>query len=470
MVDVAEAPSEAGSLSILNTAVAEFDRVAAGIGQLESKYKGVVFDVSTPKGMKEACEARAAIREPRYEVERVRKAVKAPLLKLSKEIDGRAAEITEKLLEIEEPVDQQIKAEEARKEAEKQARIAAEVKRVADIQERIAELRGNQLLTPADGSKLIAEHIADLERIAVDESFAEFRDLAAATKAATLERLNKLLTAAQAHEAEQERIRLEREELARQRQAQEEANRKQRERIAAEEAEARRKREAEEAQLRAQREENERVAKAQRDAAEAEQQRIAAENRRQSELAQARWGEINAIGHQVMIATVGRVGVRQGGTRECIVETLAETEAWPVTEEKFGPLLAAALSARTNACDQIRAALAAFDQAAEQRRQQEELQRQQDALAAQRAEFERQQAALAPPVAQAIEPEQVSGTGYQPDGFAEVTTVAIAEGAPVAAKEFAPNADAIAGIVASEFGVSFEQAMVWCLKAFEVTP
>jgi hypothetical protein len=253
-------------LTAVSNAVAEFDRVAAGLADLKQRFHGVIYDVATTKGMTEAKEARAAIRAPRFEVERIRKEAKAPILALGKKLDSEAARITKELLTLEEPVDEVIKAEEARKETERQAKIAAEIKRVADLQERVAELRGNQFLIPANGSALIAEHIADLEAAQVDETFQEFRQQAEDAKAAGLARLRELHAAAVAHEAEAERIRQEREELARlraeqarrdaeaaeQRAEAERQARIERERL---EAEARVRREAEEAELRRQREE-----------------------------------------------------------------------------------------------------------------------------------------------------------------------------------------------------------------------
>lgn len=290
-------------LADVTHAVAEFDRVAAGIAALREKYTGVIYDVKTTGGMKDAKDARLAIREPRYEVERIRKAAKAPILALGKKLDSEAARINGELEKLEAPIDQQIKTEEARKEAEREAKIAAEQKRVARLQERVAELRGNQNLTASSGSKLIAEHLADLEAISVDESFEEMQQQAADAKGAGLKRLADLHIAALAHEAEQDRIRAEREELARlraeeqKRQAAERARIAEEERVAkaardaeatrqaeilrreraeneAREAEARKVREAEEARLRQEREEFERT---QREAREAEERRLAAE-------------------------------------------------------------------------------------------------------------------------------------------------------------------------------------------------
>lgn len=257
-------------LSEVTNAVAEFDRVAAGLSELQSKYKGVIYDVTTIKGMAEAKEARRAVREPRIEVEKIRKAAKAPILALGKKLDSEAARITKALEELECPIDDQIKAEETRKDQEKQAKIEAEMRRVAALQERVAELRGCQTLTASSGSELIAGHIADLEKIPVDDSFEEFRQQAEDAKVAGLSRLRELHAAALAHEAEQDRIQAEREELARLRAEQAKREAEERARIAAEAA-----RQAE--QLRRQREEEAAAAAARQAIIDAENARIRAE-------------------------------------------------------------------------------------------------------------------------------------------------------------------------------------------------
>jgi hypothetical protein len=258
----------------VQTAVAEFDKVAAGLAELQKQYGGVVYDVTTTKGMDEAKAARAAVREPRYEIERVRKAAKAPILKLGKELDDRAKAITADILKIEEPIDEQIKNEEARKEAEKQAKILAEQKRVAALQERVAELRGNRMLSATSGSELLAEHISGVEDIAVDDSFQEFREQAEVAKAEGLEWLRNVHAAAVAHEAEQARIKAEREELARLRAEEEKRQAAERARIAEEERVAKATRDAEAAR---QAEELRQMRLEQAQAAEAERRRIAAE-------------------------------------------------------------------------------------------------------------------------------------------------------------------------------------------------
>lgn len=246
-------------LTEVTKAVAEFDRVALGLAELRKQYGGVVYDVTTTAGISDARAARAAIREPRYEIERIRKAAKAPILALGKKLDTEAARITSELLTLESPIDGAIKAEEERKERERLAKIAAEEARVAALQERVAYLRGNQTLTASSGSELIAGHISDLEGEPVDDSLQEFQQQGTEAKTAGLARLRALHAAAVAHETEQERIKAEREELARLRKAEDERQAAERARLAEEERVAKAARDAEAAEqaktLRKQREE-----------------------------------------------------------------------------------------------------------------------------------------------------------------------------------------------------------------------
>lgn len=452
----------------VTAAVAKFDRVAFGLAELKAKYAGIVFDVSTAKGMKEAATARAAIRGPRVEVEKVRKECKAPILALGKEIDARAAAITLELLALEDPVDQQITAEQDRREQEKAHKAEVERARIAGIHRDIeSDLRGVPTAMLGRTAEQLSFAIHDVVAIEITaERFAEFVDTATAGKESALVRLREMHAKQLAHEADQERLRLEREELARQRAEEEQANIEARRRIALDEAEAKRKRDAEEAdalakrqaeeadrqrqieesmaKLRAEREQRDRenVERAERQRIEDEQR--AAEYRRQQDelqrqqaIGEARWGEINAMGHQVMIAITGRVGVRVGGTRDCIIDTLAETGTWAVTEEKFGPLYGVAISARKTACDAINRELQAWDARVE----------------SQRIEAEQTAAVPAEPVAppaEATEPE----------------VAAILSSSTETPAAFAPSANDIAQIVSTAYGVQFDQAMAWCVNAF----
>ncbi|MGH9644411.1 MAG: hypothetical protein ACRD3Q_18570 [Terriglobales bacterium] len=285
-------------IEIVQGAIAKFDAVSAGIAELTQKYGGVLFEVTTSEGMEAAKAARAAVRQPRYDIESIRKSAKAPLLAIGKRLDSEAARITDALMKIEMPIHSQIAAEETRKEQEKQRRIDAEIKRVADIRERINEIRGLAAVAGAE-SALVAEHLDDIENIPVDASFEEFMTEARDAKIATLAQLRQIYVAAIEREAEAARIKAEREELAKLRAEQEERNRQERERLAAverqqqaaraeEDRQARVSREAEasalaalrvtqEEELRARQAEQDRIERAAREAREAEERRIAEE-------------------------------------------------------------------------------------------------------------------------------------------------------------------------------------------------
>lgn len=445
-------------LAAVENAVTSMNALTAGLADLSKRFKGVVYDVTTTKGMAEAKAARKEIAGPRIEVEKIRKAAKAPILELGRKLDAEAARITKELESLEDPIDQQITAEENRIKAEREAVIKAEQDRVAGIRLRIDGMQKvAQLAAAATASGEILELLSMVEAVVVDNSFCEFKDEATAAKAQVVEQLHKIHDAAIAREEETRKLAAERADIARLRAEQDERDRLAREaqarvdafkgRVAAirnrvELAQACRTsgeiashmvavssigigpvefgefmqdamqaqletlnrlqilhtaakdREAEQARLDAQREaqaaeqrridqqraeieasqrrereERETRERQEREAAErkAAQERAEADEReRRAEqeraaLAQMRMDEIMSMGHQVMIATGGRLGVRKGGTRECIVETLAETEAWTVNDEKFGPLTPVAAKMKADVIEKIRAELQRWD-------------------------------------------------------------------------------------------------------------
>lgn len=321
-------------LTHVQTAVAEFDKVAAGIAALQKQYAGIVYEVTTSKGMEAAKEARAAVREPRYEVERVRKDAKAPILALGKEIDERAKKITSELLAIEGPIDEQIKNEEARKEREKQAKIDAEIKRVAAIDARIETIRNWPAQYTGKPSALVEQQVRVANEYTIDAFFEEKAEQAQAVLDTSRVALAGILSERKAHEAEQARIVTERAELEALRKQQAERDRLERERIAEEEKAAKALRDAEAArqaeELRKLREEHERIQreseaklaaerKAQREEAErieaaqaVEAKRLAAEraefDRQQREAREAKEREDKIKAEQARIASIQRPG------------------------------------------------------------------------------------------------------------------------------------------------------------------
>lgn len=230
--------------------------------------------ITNADGREQVHSSRMVLKTLRIDIQKRGKAARDDATKFSKAVIaeedrliGLIAPEEDRLLKLQSAWDEAI-------EAEKQAKIDAELKRVAGLQERVAELRGNRMLTPTSGAELIAEHIGDVEGIAVDESFQEFREQAETAKAVGLEWLRELHTAAVAHETEQARIKAEREELARLRAEEDKRQAAERARIAEEERVAKAAREAEAAK---QAEGLRLMRVAQQQEAEAERKRIAQE-------------------------------------------------------------------------------------------------------------------------------------------------------------------------------------------------
>lgn len=148
-------PADAG------TTIAEYSPTVQALADLRTKYEGVVFDVSTGKAMAVAKEARAELREHRVTLERERVRIKAPALERCRQIDSEAKRITAELVALEGPIDSQIKAEEQRKQLEKEAREQAERDRVIAVNARFEALKALPMravnATAAEIESVIAE-------------------------------------------------------------------------------------------------------------------------------------------------------------------------------------------------------------------------------------------------------------------------------------------------------------------------
>lgn len=286
------------ALQTVTTSIAEFSKVKAGLADLAAKHPAnLVCDVKTPAGMKEAIAGRAAWREPRVQLEQMRKAAKAPVLSLGKLIDSTAADLEAQLRIGESNYDAQIQVELTRKADEKAKAEEAERVRVQDAKDRIAAMFTSK---PA---RLFGKPAADIQAAIVAmvaaplADFGGFEDDAFTAKGHALDALRAMHTtqvAAEERAAEQARIAAEQAEqaaaLAAQRaafEAEQQAHRDALERKAnelraeqdAREAAARAEREKVEAEQRAERE---RIAAEQKvldDAKRAEADRLAAVER-----------------------------------------------------------------------------------------------------------------------------------------------------------------------------------------------
>lgn len=200
----------------VSEAMNEFDKLSAGLDALAKHYPvDLVYDVSTGAGMQEAKDHRAAWREPRLTVERLRKQAKAPVIALGKNIDARAAWLTEQLLIGETPIDQQIKVEEARKEAEKQARVMAELERVQKIEDAIGEIHMDVMVAAGKPSATILATLEALRTQMLDPLvFQDRMPQADAARAAGVAKLEIAYKAKLHDEEEAARLTAERAELA----------------------------------------------------------------------------------------------------------------------------------------------------------------------------------------------------------------------------------------------------------------
>lgn len=195
-----------------NYTIVEYSETACALAELKQKFGLVVFDVSTKKGMDEAKVARAELRGYRVNLETMRKNIKAPALERCRLIDAEAKDITLKLEALEDPITDQIKNEEDRKEQEKQARLQAEIARVTKLRERISAF--TELVdTVKPTADACQEMLVRMKGIKIDDTFEELQPDAQQSKDAAMFRLQNLFAQYTASEAEAEQIRIDRAKL-----------------------------------------------------------------------------------------------------------------------------------------------------------------------------------------------------------------------------------------------------------------
>jgi len=279
----------------MSNEIAEYQTTQAALVELSQKYKMIVFDVQSAKGMSDAISARMELRNYRVGLEKMLKDIKAPALERCKLIDSEAKRIMTTLFELETPIDTAIKDEQERKGKEKRMREEREKVRVSNILDGISALKtqfGAGDSTPDE----LKDDIEALRCMRLDD-YEEYAQQAAEARKEGIAVLQKLL-AARLKRDEEDRARVaERAELDRLAAAHREQVRKDAEAAALAQAEADRK-------LQAAGDELERIALAQavklqmekeeaaaaravldKKAAEerAELQRVENENRRQQE-------------------------------------------------------------------------------------------------------------------------------------------------------------------------------------------
>ncbi len=213
-----DAEAMASSLATVQTAVAGFDVIAAGMAALSKAHPlDVVADASTKDGMQVLKDGYNAWKTPRLELERRRKEAKAPVVALGRNIDAFAGRLEEQLRVGENHYGRQIeayKAEQARKAEE--ARVAEE-QRKAKHEKALSVIRSYSAMATGLPSTRIAAGIAKLEAMRFGAEWEEYASRAVIAQTETLVQLRTMLDQAKASEAAAEAARIKQEEEARQR-------------------------------------------------------------------------------------------------------------------------------------------------------------------------------------------------------------------------------------------------------------
>ncbi|SIT25288.1 hypothetical protein [Achromobacter sp. MFA1 R4] len=251
-------------------ALAEFNPVHKGLAELRKELAGVQFDVTTTAGDKAARAARSRCVTIRTSADAAYEGWNKPMLAKQREMRAILAKIKDEVKAIEEPIDAQIKAEEARKAEIKAAKEAAELARQQAIQERLDHIRAFATSAAGLPSAEIAAMRDTLAEFPLTTELYEHRaGEAMQLHAEVVAKLDQMHGAALAQEQEAARLAAERAELERQRQEQEAA------------AAAARKAEDERlAKERAELEEQQRRLQAEREAENARQEAARAEQAR----------------------------------------------------------------------------------------------------------------------------------------------------------------------------------------------
>lgn len=266
-------------VAVVSTDLDEYKDLIPGLNEM-LKLKGIAYDLTIVKGNDRARKDRQMLKRTMTTIEKrcadkkreLKASVAEKIVKLESEAD-RFVSITD---EIYRSVDQQITADETRREDERLARLRAEEERVSAHRARIEAIAAVAVRAVGLSSVEISEKIALVTRMEPGDDFEEFLPHAINTKASTLLSLADLFSNAKAQEEAAERARLDRERLAQL--ERENAERVQREAV------ERQQREAAEAEQR--RVEAERVA---------DEQRAAAKRTAQSNAANALVEEIRVI-------------------------------------------------------------------------------------------------------------------------------------------------------------------------------
>lgn len=170
------------------SSVAEYQPFYAQLAQLEKDNAALVFDYESKKGNKEARSHINTLRLTKGALERTRKEAKEESLRIGRAVDAEAKEINARIEAM--IVVHQTKLDEIEKR---------EKDRINAIQFRILAI---EKIIDSRASGDLKDRIAEIEAIAIDDSFAEFVASAAIAKDASLAKYRAMLIEAEKAESE----------------------------------------------------------------------------------------------------------------------------------------------------------------------------------------------------------------------------------------------------------------------------
>lgn len=122
--------------------VTELRPIAAAIADLSTRYKGLVFDCQSSTGLIAARAARDTLIETRQTLELARKKAKARIKELGQRVEVDAEEFTAQIKALEDPIVEQIRAETARLEAEREKKRQEKEAAAKALQLRVDAIKG----------------------------------------------------------------------------------------------------------------------------------------------------------------------------------------------------------------------------------------------------------------------------------------------------------------------------------------
>ena len=238
------------------TPLVKYSRTEAALADLKARHAGATFDLTTTAGDKAARAARLELVTLRTTLEKRRKEFKAPALAFGKLIDTEAERITAEIVALETPIDQQIKADEQRRERERAEAARIEAERIAKHQAGLSMIRAYLTRCAGLSADRIQKGIDLLKEATFGSEWEEFAVSAANAQCETLEAMRLLhaetlareqaAAAAEAQRVENARVAAELAEQRRQLEAQQAEVKRQADELAAQRAESERlEREAE---------------------------------------------------------------------------------------------------------------------------------------------------------------------------------------------------------------------------------